>query len=50
MGLAIKFAAPNAVDYLPERRRMMQHWADYLDDLEAGANVVPINKSKTAAR
>ena len=50
MGLAIEFAAPNAVDYLPERRRMMQHWADYLDGLKTGADVVPINKSKTDAR
>lgn len=29
---------------LPERRRMMQAWADYLDALRTGANVVPINR------
>lgn len=30
-------AAYNAAEYLPERRRMMQHWADYLDGLKSGA-------------
>lgn len=50
MGLAIEFFAPNAAEYLPERQRMMQHWADYLDALKAGADVVPINKGKTATR
>jgi integrase len=33
----------NAAEYLPERRRMMQHWADYLDGLKAGADVIPIH-------
>lgn len=28
--------------YLDERRRMMQEWADYLDVLRTGGNVVPI--------
>jgi len=27
--------------YLPERTAMMQHWADYLDELEKGAKVIP---------
>jgi hypothetical protein len=49
-GLAIMFAAPDAAEYLPKRQRVMQYWADYLDALKAGADVVPINKSKTAAR
>jgi integrase len=26
-------AAYNYAEYLPERRKMMQHWADYLDGL-----------------
>lgn len=26
-------AAYNYAEYLPERRKMMQHWADYLDAL-----------------
>lgn len=31
-------AAYNYAEYLPERRRMMQEWADYLDELRAGQN------------
>ncbi|MBF0583713.1 MAG: integrase arm-type DNA-binding domain-containing protein [Magnetococcales bacterium] len=34
-------AAYNHAEHLPERRMMMQHWADYLDQL-AGRNVVPL--------
>lgn len=41
-------AAYNYAEYLPERRRMMQHWADYLDGLKTGADVAPM-KSKAAA-
>ena len=26
-------AAYNYAEYLPERRKMMQHWADYLDSI-----------------
>ena len=29
-------------EYLVERRKMMQAWADYLDALRAGAEVVPL--------
>jgi hypothetical protein len=29
-------AAYNYADYLPERRKMMQEWADYLDGLTLG--------------
>jgi integrase len=32
----------NAAQYLPERRRMMQAWSDYLDGLKAGGNVASI--------
>ncbi len=35
-------ATYNAAEYLPERRRMMQQWADYLDKLKAGAEVIPL--------
>lgn len=35
-------AAYNYADYLPERREMMQAWADHLDALRSGAKVVPI--------
>ncbi len=43
-------AAYNHAEHLPERRRMMQAWADYLDGLKAGAQVIPIRavKSKTS--
>ena len=36
-------AAYNYATYLPERQKMMQHWADYLDGLRGGTNVVSIN-------
>ncbi|QJT09410.1 tyrosine-type recombinase/integrase [Oceanidesulfovibrio marinus] len=35
-------AAYNYAEHLPERRRMMQSWADYLDGLKAGARVTPL--------
>lgn len=37
-------AAYNRAQYLDERRRMMQAWADYLDALKAGAQVIPFRK------
>lgn len=37
-------AAYNQAEYLDERRRMMQTWADYLDALVVG-NVVPLHKA-----
>ena len=40
-------AAYNYAEHLPERRKMMQAWADYLDTLEAGANIIPFT-SKAA--
>ncbi|MEO8400734.1 MAG: integrase arm-type DNA-binding domain-containing protein [Gammaproteobacteria bacterium] len=36
-------AAYNYAEYLPERKKMMQHWADYLDKLKNSNNVVNIN-------
>ena len=38
-------AAYNYAQHLPERKRMMQAWADYLDGLAHGADVIPINRS-----
>jgi hypothetical protein len=35
-------AAYNKAQRLPERRKMMQAWSDYLDGLRAGAKVVGI--------
>ncbi len=37
-------ATYNWAQYLPERRKMMQAWADYLDQLRTGSNVVAIRK------
>ncbi len=39
-------AAYNAAQYLPERRKMMQAWADYLDRLRSGSNVVPLRRAR----
>lgn len=36
--------AYNRTAHLPERRKMMQAWADYLDGLKNGATVIPIGK------
>jgi integrase len=38
---AVKAAYCRA-EYLPERRKMMQAWADYLDGLKAGGKVTPL--------
>jgi hypothetical protein len=32
-------AAYNYADYLPGRKRMMSHWADYLDQLADGIDI-----------
>jgi integrase len=36
--------AYNRTAHYAERKKMMQHWADYLDGLRAGAAVVPFKK------
>ena len=36
--------AYNRTAHLAERRKMMQQWADYLDKLKAGADVIPLHK------
>ena len=38
-------AAYRRGDLFAKRRKMMQDWADYLDKLKAGAEIVPINQS-----
>ena len=35
--------AYNRTKFLPERRKMMQQWADYLDKLKAGAEVISLH-------
>jgi len=37
-------AAYNRAQYLAERVKMMQSWADYLDGLRSGAKVIPIKR------
>ena len=39
-------AAYNYAEYLPERRKMMQHWADYLDALKASCIQLVSAKAK----
>jgi integrase len=42
-------AAYNAAEYLPQRRKMMQWWADYLDGLKADAARAAKKEKKNAA-
>lgn len=41
--------AYNRTAHLPERKKMMQQWADYLDSLKAGGVVIAGNFAKKAA-
>jgi integrase len=36
-------AYSHQAEYLAERRKMMQQWADYLDQVRVGGNVVPLH-------
>lgn len=36
--------AYNRTSHLPERHKMMQAWADYLDKLKNETNVIPLQK------
>ncbi|GHU34853.1 hypothetical protein AGMMS50256_29110 [Betaproteobacteria bacterium] len=40
--------AYNRTRYLPQRKAMMQAWADYLDKLKAGAQVIPLHGGQKA--
>ena len=42
-------AAYNYAEFMPERKKMMQSWADYLDKLKVGADIVPLHGSSCAA-
>jgi integrase len=42
-------AAYNKAQRLPERRKMMQAWANYLEGLRAGAAIVPIKRAAASA-
>jgi len=37
-------AAYNYAEHLPERRKMMQAWAGYLDGLKTGADIIPLRQ------
>lgn len=37
-------AVYNHAEHMPERRKMMQAWADYLDELRTGAHVAPLKR------
>lgn len=39
--------AYNRTAHLPSRRKMMQEWADYLDKLKTGAEVIPLRTTGT---
>ena len=38
-------ASYNQAEYMPERRKMMNQWADTLDALKAGAQIIPLGKA-----
>ena len=40
--------AYNRTAHVPERRKMMQEWADYLDKLKAGAKVIALHENRSA--
>ena len=37
--------AYNRTKFLAQRKTMMQQWADYLDEIKAGAKVLPIKQA-----
>jgi integrase len=39
---AVRRAYTHNAEYWPERVKMMQEWADYLDELREGGKVVPL--------
>lgn len=39
-------SAYNRTKFIKKRREMMQKWADYLDCLKAGAEVIPIGAAR----
>jgi integrase len=38
-------AAYNYAEFMPERKKMMQAWADYLEGIKAGAKIIPIGSA-----
>ena len=39
-------AAYNYAEFMPERKKMMQAWADYLEGIKAGAKIIPIRLAR----
>jgi len=39
-------AAYNYAEFMPERKKMMQAWADFLDGIKAGAKIIPIHAAR----
>ena len=39
-------AAYNRAEYLIERKKMMQHWGDYVETVQSSGKIVPIRPSK----
>ena len=35
-------AAYNYAEFMPERKKMMQAWADYMHSIKGGAKIIPI--------
>jgi hypothetical protein len=38
--------AYNRTEFLEQRRKMLQTWADYLDKLRTGAEIIPIKRNR----
>lgn len=38
-------AAYNYAEFMPERKKMMQAWADYLEGIKVGAKIIPIRSA-----
>jgi len=38
--------AYNRTEFLEQRRKMLQSWADYLDKLREGAEIVPLRRKR----
>jgi integrase len=41
-------AVYNKAEYAQERQRMLQWWADYIDSLKQGSNVIPLKANRTS--
>ena len=38
--------AYHRTEFLEQRRKMLQTWADYLDKLRTGAEIIPIKRNR----